>query len=155
MKRYKPLFKENIEDVVKGIFDDKNDCSELFDYVDNFNEKHIAGALQKQLIGTLGDVQVYTVNGDYVKLNWFKDFTEGGNSMAYDWIPENEIWLDQNITSAEYKYILLHEYVEWWLMKNKGMEYDNSEVGDDEDLKYAHPNANKIEMDYRKFRLKK
>jgi hypothetical protein len=135
-----------IESAVEG---DSSAKDSLFKLMDEFDNKNIYGSLQKLLIGKIGDISVYTVNGDYVKLKWLPDYTEGGNFSAYpEWVPENEIWISNNSTVSEYKFILAHELIESWLMKNKGMKYDNPD--EENDLSYAHPNANKIEMEYRK-----
>jgi hypothetical protein len=57
----------------------------------------------------------------------------GGNHERYEFVPENEIWID-NANIGEADFILLHELHESKLMAG-GMSYDK-----------AHEAANKVEQ---------
>jgi hypothetical protein len=83
--------------------------------------------------GTSGDITAFIVNGRYVRNNTFLDFTMGGNHERYEFVPENEIWID-NANIGEADFILLHELHESKLMAG-GMSYDK-----------AHEAANKVEQ---------
>jgi hypothetical protein len=37
------------------------------------------------------------------------DFTEGGHDFVYEFVPENEVWIDDAIMEPERPYVLLHE----------------------------------------------
>ena len=37
------------------------------------------------------------------------DFTEGGHDYVYEFVPENEVWIDDDIAEKERGYVLLHE----------------------------------------------
>ncbi len=65
-----------------------------------------------------GKVSVWIVNGRLVRDKLFVDFTEGGHDKVYPFIPENEIWIDDDISVEERKFILLHEIHE----RNKMVE---------------------------------
>lgn len=103
--------------------------------------------------GKFDDIDVYLVDGDYIMEHIYPDFTQGGNGQVYGikakeegkpkFIPENEIWIDVNLDSREYPYIILHEYIEMKLMES-GIPYDDNEKTD------SHPIANSIEMAMRK-----
>lgn len=82
--------------------------------------------------GTSGDITAFIVNGRYVRNNTFLDFTMGGNHERYEFVPENEIWID-NANIGEADFILLHELVESREMRS-GKDYDT-----------AHDIANKVE----------
>ena len=72
--------------------------------------------------GKDGKHSAWIVDGKYVRNNIFLDFTQGGNSQRYDFIPKNEIWLD-DCNENEAGYVLLHELIESRLMAG-GMGYD-------------------------------
>jgi hypothetical protein len=70
-------------------------------------------------------VKIYVVNGFIVRGIFFIDFTEGGHDKVYNFVPKNEIWIDDALSSKELKFVLIHEAHERELM-NKGMSYDDS-----------------------------
>jgi hypothetical protein len=74
---------------------------------------------------TAGDVEVFVVNGRVVRDIYFIDFTEGGHHFVYDFVPLNEVWLDDDLAAKERDYVLLHELHERYLMAN-GMDYDSA-----------------------------
>ena len=37
------------------------------------------------------------------------DFTAGGHDYVYEFVPENEVWIDDDIEEQERGYVLLHE----------------------------------------------
>lgn len=87
-----------------------------------------------KIIGELDNINVVLVNGDLIKKKYFMDFVEGGNDMAYNWMPKNQIWIDNNMSPKVMPHIIYHEFLERYLMKNKNMSYDD-----------AHNIANKYE----------
>lgn len=52
---------------------------------------------------------VWIVNGRLVRSAFDIDFTEGGHDYVYEFVPENEVWIDDAIVELERGYILLHE----------------------------------------------
>ena len=85
-------------------------------------------------IGQINDMEISLVDGDAIKKKYFMDYVEGGNDMAYKWMPKNQIWIDDNMSPKVMPHIIYHEYLERYLMKYKGMKYDD-----------AHKIANKYE----------
>jgi hypothetical protein len=61
------------------------------------------------------------------------DFTEGGHDHVYEFVPENEVWIDNDLEEAERPYVLLHELHERNLM-SKGWTYSR-----------AHEDSSRIE----------
>lgn len=59
--------------------------------------------------------------------------------LVDDFIPENEIWIDDILDSKERKYIIFHEFTELKLMKLKHYPYEK-----------AHQIASKKEYEKRK-----
>jgi hypothetical protein len=54
-------------------------------------------------------VSVWIVNGRLVRSVFDIDFTEGGHDYVYEFVPENEVWIDDAIVELERGYVLLHE----------------------------------------------
>jgi hypothetical protein len=78
-------------------------------------------------------VSVWIVKARLVRSVFDDDFASGGHDHVYEYIPENEIWIDDTLKAAERPYALLHELHEYGLMKN-GMDYDR-----------AHAESSKLE----------
>jgi len=53
--------------------------------------------------------QVWIVNGRLVRSVFDIDFTAGGHDYVYEFVPENEVWIDDDIQEDERPYVLLHE----------------------------------------------
>jgi hypothetical protein len=54
-------------------------------------------------------IGVWIVNGRLVRSAFDIDFTEGGHDYVYEFVPENEVWIDDDIEEKERGYVLLHE----------------------------------------------
>ncbi len=54
-------------------------------------------------------VSVWIVNGRLVRSAFDIDFTEGGHDYVYEFVPRNEVWIDDAIEEKERGYVLLHE----------------------------------------------
>lgn len=83
-------------------------------------------------------VTVWYVDGRLVRSAFDIDFTEGGHEHVYEFVPHNEIWIDDDLQQEEVGYILFHELHERTLMA-KGTNYDT-----------AHARAAKKELHLRK-----
>jgi hypothetical protein len=90
------------------------------------------------------DLTVWLVDAEMVRDKYKTDFMEGGHGYVYKWIPNNEIWIEDGLKDKEIPFVLIHEYVERTLMKEKGMKYDN-----------AHNIAAKVEWSKRPDKLTK
>lgn len=89
-----------------------------------------------------GEVKVWIVDGELIRGLYFVGFTQGGHDKVYKFVPKNEIWIDDDASQKERKFILLHEIHERNLMKT-GMKYDP-----------AHELSNAIEFYARHHRRK-
>jgi hypothetical protein len=67
-------------------------------------------------------LKVWIVDGELVRDLFFIDYTEGGHDKVYRFIPKAEVWLDDDLTAGERRYVLLHEVHERRLMAG-GMDY--------------------------------
>ena len=54
-------------------------------------------------------ITVWIVNGRQVRSTFDIDFTEGGHDKVYEFVPANEVWIDNDIIEQERGYVLLHE----------------------------------------------
>jgi len=70
-------------------------------------------------------VSVWVVNGRLVRSAYDIDFTAGGHDHVYEFVPENEIWIDDAIEENERGFVLLHELHEHNRMA-KGMPYSQA-----------------------------
>ena len=78
-------------------------------------------------------VKVWLVDGARVRNELDIDFTEGGHGYVYTFIPQDEVWIDDDIDPDERKFIILHELHERNLM-SLGLPYGK-----------AHAEANQVE----------
>jgi hypothetical protein len=82
-------------------------------------------------------VHVWIVNGRLVRSVFDVDFTEGGHEHVYEFVPENEVWIDDDVQEAERPDVLFHELHERNLMAG-GEAYDA-----------AHEASSRLESFYR------
>ena len=91
-------------------------------------------------------IDVWIVNGELVRDMYYLDFTEGGHDAVYDFVPDGEVWIDDDIGPRERKYIIFHEVYERLLML-KGKDYDKTRLN----VKDAHYFASRLEYKGRHF----
>ena len=78
--------------------------------------------VKKILLKNINDLSVWLVDGELVRDWWNVDFTEGGHDLVYEFIPPNEIWIDDDLDLEEQDFVILHEITERNLMF-KGCPY--------------------------------
>ena len=81
---------------------------------------------------------VWRIDGSIVRALYMVDYADGGHDLVYDFVPKNEIWIEEVLNENERKFILLHEMHERYLM-SQGKDYH-----------HAHEGATIIEAHYRK-----
>ena len=69
--------------------------------------------------------QVWIVDGRLVRSVFDIDFTAGGHDHVYEFVPEGEVWIDNDIMEQERGFVLLHELHEQNLM-GKGFPYSKA-----------------------------
>lgn len=70
-------------------------------------------------------VSVWIVSGRLVRSVFDIDFTEGGHDYVYEFVPENEVWIDDDIEEEERAYVLIHELHERNCMV-RGLSYNHA-----------------------------
>ncbi len=80
--------------------------------------------LDKKLIEERDGFKIYEVDGEWIKNNLDVGFGTGNHGLVKSYIPMDEIWVwpvKENKWS-----IALHEMIEFNLMKNEGLEYEEA-----------------------------
>lgn len=83
-------------------------------------------------------IKIWVINGEIVRDIYFIDFTEGGHGYVYNFVPKDEVWVDDDLSPKEFKFVLIHELYERYLM-SLGNDYDSS-----------HEKSSALELKYRK-----
>ena len=94
----------------------------------------------KSQLRTQDGFHILLVDGEAVRKDYIK-FTMGGNGYAYDWIPKDEIWIDENLFDkpADMEATIKHEIFEAVKMRDEGLSYEE-----------AHELANEMERKERR-----
>lgn len=118
---------------LKITFKNNIDTSKL--YIDKFADYDIEG------------ITVFIVDGELVRDLYKTDYVEGGHGYVYNFIPKNEVWIEDSIKTYEIKYILLHELFERNLMKTENMDYNTAhEKAADIEFKARESNTDIINL---------
>lgn len=75
--------------------------------------------------GIRDGISIWVVDGYMVRKNIYPDFGFSGNDLAYHFIPQNEIWIDGQVSCEETEYSIALEMKERQLMK-EGKSYSDS-----------------------------
>ena len=70
-------------------------------------------------------LDIWIVDGYMVRKNIYPDFGFSGNDLSYHFIPENEIWIDGQVSCEETEYSILNEINERKFLA-KGESYDDA-----------------------------
>jgi hypothetical protein len=87
----------------------------------NSKEKEI----KKSGYSEINGVAIYIVDGELVRDFFYEDFAEGGHDLVYPWIPDNEVWIDDDVSDDEQPPVAFHEMYERGLML-EGQPYDDA-----------------------------
>jgi hypothetical protein len=74
-----------------------------------------------------GEIQVWIVDGSYIRGHLDEEFTNFGQHYRYPYIPDNEFWIDQEAEHDERAFFIDHLLVEHDLM-GKGLSYEKALV---------------------------
>jgi len=70
-------------------------------------------------------ITAWLVDGRLVRDIFDIDFTEGGHDLVYSYVPQNEVWIDDDVLTEEKPFVVLHELYERSLMQ-RGLTYDQA-----------------------------
>ncbi|MDD5650635.1 MAG: C39 family peptidase [Candidatus Nanoarchaeia archaeon] len=74
----------------------------------------------------LDGTKIFIVDGDFIRDNIYVDFVLGGHGYVYDFVPKDEIWVEQVQDHKDEQYNLTHEIIEYLLMKLCDKDYDSA-----------------------------
>jgi hypothetical protein len=94
-------------------------------------------------------VSVWIVDGRLVRSVFDIDFTEGGHDYVYEFVPQDEVWIDNDLEEPERPYVLLHELHERNLMA-KGWTYSKAHDESSRIEYYCRHNPEKLHMELAK-----
>lgn len=105
---------------------------DLIPYAEKVEPRHIKGlrlGKSKVLLTIINDhLRVYEVDGAIIRNQW-DEFLGGGNEMAYQFVPKNEVWVDSSIKNHWDRVCFTwHEIIELLLMKYKGWKYTKAHL---------------------------
>ena len=98
------------------------------DFKKAMNEKGVLSVdkVHCRLLETINNkISIWLVRGRLVRSVFDVNFTEGGHDLVYNYIPKNEVWLDNDVLAKERAYIILHELYERSLME-QGLAYSTA-----------------------------
>jgi len=84
-------------------------------------------------IGTRGKFTIWLVDGSKVRRDLDEEFTNFGHHYFFEFIPENEFWIDKEHNRGETRYYIDHMLIEYRL------------ISEGRDFEYAEEKANIIE----------
>jgi hypothetical protein len=93
----------------------------------------------KKLLREKDGLSIYIIDGNYVRNNFEVDFALAGHHYRWDFIPDNEIWVENTNSKFDIECAITHEITERKDMKDNGTDYED-----------AHLRALKIEEEKRK-----
>lgn len=93
------------------------------------SKKQLLTLVKKKMIKKYsGNIKIWLIDGNLVRTFLYINYCEGGHDKVYSFIPKNEIWIEQALSPAERKFIILHELHERYLM-SEGKSYKNAHIG--------------------------
>lgn len=94
--------------------------------------------IRHSYLGSIGSVDVYIIDDEYVRNFVDIDFTMAGNYAHDGYIPIGDIWISELLDPTDVGPTLVHEYIESYLMEKSELDYEE-----------AHDIANEFEVQYR------
>ena len=68
-------------------------------------------------------LKLFLVDGEFIRDKYKTDFVDGGNGAVYDFVPNDELWVEDLLDDAERVATLVHEFVEFTLMTERNEDY--------------------------------
>jgi len=77
-------------------------------------------------IGKRNGLDIWIVNGPFIRRKITTEFVYGGSDRVYNFIPEGEIWIDSSAEAVEAQFTIEHEITERTLLNDQGLSYDEA-----------------------------
>jgi len=108
---------------------DKKIRKRIFHTSKSHKKIEVIDSIYKKLYKTLENkIEVWIVDGEKVRNLYDENYIEGGHGYVYNYVPKDEIWLDSGLLDDELIPVLVHEYIEMKLMKEKHMQYPKAHI---------------------------
>jgi len=85
-------------------------------------------------IGRRGHIDIWLVDGTKIRRDLDKEFTNFGHHYFFEFIPENEFWIDREHKKGEARYFIDHMLIEYRL------------ISEGKDFECAEERANRVEI---------
>jgi hypothetical protein len=82
--------------------------------------------ISKKSIGNINGMDIMLVDGEKVRNQVDVDFTTGGNPAVYEYVPKNELWVEDIMEPSDVAPTIVHEYMEMKRMDQKGEPYEKA-----------------------------
>ena len=82
--------------------------------------------IYKKEIGKFQDITLYLVKGEEVRNKIAVDFTMGGHGYVYEFVPKDEVWIDDRMSPFDIGCTIIHELIERLIMMRDGLEYSEA-----------------------------
>jgi hypothetical protein len=106
--------------------ENKNDRMDRYHLEDRKLPKDILDkVLKSKIINNFFGNEIWQVDGNIIRDLIDIDFTEGGNPGRYQYIPENQIWIEQSLSPEDTVATIIHELTEEASMF-QGKDYSTS-----------------------------
>jgi hypothetical protein len=109
------------------------------------DKKKIIDRVHKRILLKSNQIKVWSVSGYLVRSLFNPSFTAGGHDKVYNFIPKNEVWIDNTIASTNWGFSILHELYERRLM------LQNKNVKKKDNYEDSHEKAILLEQKYMKY----
>lgn len=97
-------------------------------------------------LGKRNGLDIWFVNGTFIRRKIIPDFVYGGNDRVYNFIPQGEIWIDSSIDPVEAQFTIEHEILEREFMAGQGLSYDEAhKLATEQEQKLREKNHELIE----------
>lgn len=104
------------------------------------HRQDIISRIHRKTLYRSNGLKVWLVNGELVRDFFMTDYAGGGHDRVYHFIPEGEVWIDDDIPPADRKFIIIHELHERALMaEGKDYPHSHEKATEVEDYFRHHP----------------
>lgn len=82
----------------------------------------------KKLLREQDGLTIYVIDGNYVRNNFEVDFALAGNHERWNFVPDNEIWVEDTGSKFDMECAIIHEITERNDMKDNGTDYEDAHL---------------------------
>src|SRR3990167_782582 len=76
-------------------------------------------------IKSINGYDIWLVNGSYIRKNINENFVEYDHHLNHSFVPKDELWIDNETNTDEWKFFMDHMFTEIELTQKKGKDIAN------------------------------